>query len=78
MNTLIKKIILITTVAALATLSLAVPVYAAGGFAMSGSFYAQEFQMTQGSTLYAPDVYVVVFNNSDKDLNVRKIGRAHV
>jgi hypothetical protein len=75
MNTLIKKSILITSLLALATLSLAVPAYAAGGFAMSGSFYAQEFEMTQGSTLYAPDVYVVVFNNTDEEINVRMTTR---
>ena len=47
------------------------PVQAAGGFAMSGSFYAQEFELPQGSSLRAPDVYVVVFNNTDADFNVR-------
>ncbi len=47
------------------------PVQAAGGFAISGSFYAQEFELPQGSSIKTPDVYVVVFNNSDDDLNVR-------
>lgn len=43
----------------------------AGGFAMSGSFYAQEFELPQGSSLSSPDVYIVVFNHTDGDLNVR-------
>ena len=47
------------------------PAQAAGGFAMSGSFYAQEFELPQGSSIKTPEVYVVVFNNSDDDLNVR-------
>ena len=44
---------------------------ARGGFALSGSFYAQEFEIPQGSRLETPDVYVVVFNNSDTEINVR-------
>ena len=51
--------------------SLAVPAQAEGGFAISGSFYRQQFELPQGSTLKSPDVYVVVFNNSDSDLGVR-------
>ncbi|OGO45760.1 MAG: hypothetical protein A2Z05_05780 [Chloroflexi bacterium RBG_16_60_22] len=42
---------------------------------MSGSFYAQKFEMTQGSSLRAPNVYVVVFNNTDENLNVRMTTR---
>ena len=75
MTTFNKKAILIAGLAALATLSLAAPVRAAGGFAMSGSFYAQKFEMTQGSSLRAPNVYVVVFNNTDENLNVRMTTR---
>jgi hypothetical protein len=44
---------------------------AQGGFALSGSFYAQEFELPQGASLKAPDVYVVVFNNTDADFDVK-------
>ena len=47
------------------------PVQAAGGFALSGSFYVQDFKMPQGSSLSVPDSYIVVFNNSDDDFNVK-------
>lgn len=43
----------------------------AGGLAMSGSFYRQEFEIPVGTSLSTPDVYVVVFNNSSEDFNVR-------
>jgi hypothetical protein len=42
----------------------------AGGLAMSGSFYRQEFEIPQGTSLSTPDVYVVVFNNSSEDFNI--------
>jgi hypothetical protein len=42
----------------------------AGGLAISGSFYRQEFEIPLGTTLSAPDVYVVVFNNSSEDFNI--------
>jgi hypothetical protein len=43
----------------------------AGGMAMSGSFYRQDFEIPQGTSLNTPDVYVVVFNNGEEDFNVR-------
>jgi hypothetical protein len=43
----------------------------AGGLALSGSFYRQNFQMPLGSKLSSPDVNVVVFNNSDTNMNIR-------
>jgi type 1 fimbria pilin len=43
----------------------------AGGFAMSGSFYRQDFEIPVGTTLSTPDIYVVVFNNSDEDFNIK-------
>jgi type 1 fimbria pilin len=43
----------------------------AGGLAMSGSFYRQEFEIPVGTSLNTPDVYVVVFNNSSEDFNIR-------
>ena len=55
----------------LAGLCWSLPVQAAGGFAMSGSFYAQDFELPQGSSLKTPGVYVVVFNNTDDDIDVR-------
>jgi len=42
----------------------------AGGLAMSGSFYRQEFEIPVGTSLSTPDVYVVVFNNSNEDFNI--------
>jgi len=52
------------------------PAQAEGGVALSGSFYAQTFELPQGSSLTAPDVYVVVFNNSDGDFGVRMTTQA--
>jgi len=43
----------------------------AGGLAISGSFSRQDFEIPQGTTLSAPDVYVTVFNNGDEDINIR-------
>ncbi|MCJ7654376.1 MAG: hypothetical protein MUO97_03585 [Dehalococcoidia bacterium] len=54
----------------MASLLMAPPAFA-GGLAMSGSFYRQEFEIPQGTTLNTPDVYVVVFNNGDEDFNIR-------
>ena len=52
-------------------LGLAVPAQAQGGIAISGSFYRQEFRLPQDTTLKSPDVYVVVFNNSDSNMDIR-------
>jgi hypothetical protein len=51
--------------------SLFVPASAfAGGLAMSGSFYRQDFEMPQGTSLNTNDIYVTVFNNGTDDFNV--------
>jgi hypothetical protein len=51
--------------------SLLVPTSAfAGGLAMSGSFYRQDFEMPQGTSLNTNDIYVTVFNNGSEDFNV--------
>jgi hypothetical protein len=42
----------------------------AGGLAMSGSFYRQDFEMPQGTSINSPDIYVAVFNNGTEDFNV--------
>jgi hypothetical protein len=42
----------------------------AGGLAMSGSFYRQEFEIPLGTSFSTPDVYVVVFNNGSDDFNI--------
>jgi len=47
------------------------PVKAQGGFAMSGSFYSQRLELPQGAHIRTPDIYVVVFNNSDDDITVQ-------
>jgi len=54
----------------MASLLMAQPV-TAGGLAMSGSFYRQQFEIPQGTSLSTPDVYVIVFNNSDDEFNVK-------
>jgi type 1 fimbria pilin len=43
----------------------------AGGLAMSGSFYRQNFEIPLGTTLNTPDIYVVVFNNSSDDFDIK-------
>ena len=48
-----------------------VPVKAAGGLALSGSFYRQDFEMPPGSKLSSPDVNVVVFNNGDTNMSIK-------
>ncbi len=53
------------------TVIYAAPVQAQGGFAMSGSFYSQKLELPQGAKIHTPDIYVVVFNNSNEDINVK-------
>jgi hypothetical protein len=43
----------------------------AGGLALSGSFYRQDFEMPLGSKLSSPDVNVIVFNNGDTDMSIK-------
>jgi len=62
--------------AVLAALLGAGPALADGGVAMSGSFYQQSFEIPQGSAIGGPDVYVVVFNNSNNQLKVRMTTQA--
>jgi hypothetical protein len=50
---------------------LLVPPAFAGGLAISGNFSRQDFEIPQGTSLNTPDVYVVVFNNGDEDINIR-------
>jgi len=52
-------------------LGLAIPAQAQGGIAISGSFYRQEFRLPQSTTLKSPEVYVVVFNNSSSNVDIR-------
>jgi len=52
------------------SLLLAPPAFA-GGLAISGNFSRQDFEIPQGTSLNTPDVYVVVFNNGNDDINVR-------
>lgn len=54
----------------LASFLLPLPAQAQGGIALSGSFYRQEFEIPQGSSVRAPGVYVVVFNNGDEEFQV--------
>jgi len=68
--------VLLTVVVFLAVFLNAAPVSADGGIAMSGSFYQQNFEIPQGSSISGPDVYVVVFNNGSEQLNVRMTSQA--
>jgi hypothetical protein len=54
------------------------PVNAAGGIALSGSFSSQTFEIPQGSSLSAPSVDVVVFNNLDEAIGIRMSAEAPV
>ena len=47
------------------------PVQAQGGFAMSGSFYAQKLELPQGASIRTPEIYVVIFNNASEGINVK-------
>lgn len=49
---------------------LVAPPARAGGLAMSGSFYRQNFEIPVGTTVNTPDIYVVIFNNSSEDFNI--------
>ena len=42
----------------------------AGGLAMSGSFYRQQFELPQGVNISSPDISVVIFNNADDALKI--------
>jgi len=50
--------------------------YAGGGLAMSGSFYRQEFEIPQGTSIQSPSVFVVVFNNGTEELKVKMSSQA--
>lgn len=54
------------------------PVNAAGGIALSGSFSSQTFEIPQGSSLNAPSVYIVVFNNMDEAIGIKMSTEAPV
>lgn len=55
---------------------LAAPAQAQGGIALSGSFYRQSFEISQGSSVSAPSVYVVVFNQGEEDLQIKMMWEA--
>lgn len=62
----------------LAGLFVAAPAQAQGGLAISGSFYRQAFEIPQGSSVSAPSVYVVVFNQGDEEFGIRMTWEAPV
>ena len=43
----------------------------AGGIGISGTFSGQHFQLVPGESQSTPDIYVVVFNNTDSDMRVK-------
>ena len=55
----------------LISMFMAAPAQAQGGLAISGSFYRQAFEIPQGSSVSAPSVYVVVFNQGDEEFGIR-------
>jgi hypothetical protein len=71
-----RGVICLALLLAISNIFGALPALAAGGFALSGSFSAQEYELPQGSSLKSPEVYVVLFNNTDSDLNVRMTTQA--
>lgn len=72
MASLFKRVICLACLLALfSTVLWVAPVKAQGGFAMSGSFYAQKLELPQGATLRTPDIYVVIFNNSSEGIKVK-------
>jgi hypothetical protein len=72
MTSLLKKAICLGWLLALFSVVIWVaPVQAQGGFAMSGSFYAQKLELPQGASVRTPDIYVVIFNNGSEDINVK-------
>ncbi len=62
----------------LAGLFVAAPAQAQGGLAISGSFYRQAFEIPQDSSVSAPSVYVVVFNQGDEEFGIRMTWEAPV
>ena len=70
-----RGLLLAATLSLLVSIFIAVPVQA-GGLALSGTFYRQDFKMPQGSSLSSPDIYVVIFNNSNDGINIRMTGQA--
>jgi hypothetical protein len=54
------------------------PVNAAGGIALSGSFSSQTFEIPQGSSISAPSVDLVVFNNLENTIGIRMSTQAPV
>ncbi|MBN2240073.1 MAG: hypothetical protein JW712_09890 [Dehalococcoidales bacterium] len=73
-NLVVKKLIpIIITGLTLTFFFGASPVKADGGIAMSGSFYQQAFEIPQGAYASGPDIYIVVFNNGEKDFQVNMI-----
>lgn len=47
----------------------------AGGMGISGTFSGQHFQLIPGESLSTPDIYVVVFNNTDSDMVVKLVSQ---
>lgn len=47
----------------------------AGGMAISGTFSGQHFRLILGENLCTPDIYVVVFNNTDSDMQVKLVSQ---
>jgi hypothetical protein len=66
----------LVAIVSLGSLASSVPVEAAGGIAMSGSFYQQSFEIPQGSSIGGPDIYVVIFNNSGSEIKVKMTSQA--
>lgn len=57
-------------IVALLGFALPIPVKAQG-IAISGNFYLQHFEFIPGQSLSTPDIYVMVFNNSEHDMRVK-------
>ncbi len=66
-----RRAIQIALLLVMVSFPLSLPAHAQGGIALSGSFYRQEFEIPQGSSVHAPSVYVVVFNNGDNEIQAK-------
>ncbi len=71
----LRCLLLALTLAMMAMLHGTAPAHA-NGIALSGSFYRQEFKIPQGAKLSAPGVYVIVFNDTASDVNIRMLSNA--
>ena len=67
----VARVIPLTLLVLLIISIIPLSVLAQGGVAISGSFYRQNFEIPQGSSVSGPSIYIVVFNNGSEEFHVR-------